>query len=400
MPDTTAKPLTVSQLSEQIRDVLEGAIPRVAVQGQVNRPNCTRHWYFTLTDGECRIDCAMWASRTRGFDQPKDGDEVIVGGKVDHYPKGGRTQLIVDSIKPLETKGVMQLQLDALMKDLRELGWFDDAAKKPLPEYSRGIAVITSATSAAAADVIKTAAQRWAAVPLTVVNVPVQGDAAPAMVARAIRAVDKNAERLGIDAIIVTRGGGSTEELWCFNDRFVAKATFECTTPIVAAIGHEIDTTVIELVADRRASTPTQAAMFLVADAEELAEMIDHLRQRLAGSVASSLHARGREVAKRDASLARARPHTVLRRRQERLLRTLGQLQAAMSTFVSNAQRRLEGAARTLTAVGPQAVLQRGFSLTRDSDGNIVRSSEGVSDGEQIMTILADGSIASRVECP
>ncbi len=370
------------------------------MQGQVNRPHCTNHWYFTLTDGECRIDCAMWASRTRGFDQPKDGDEVIIAGKVDHYPKGGRTQLIIDSIKPLEKKGSMQLQLEALTKELHELGWFDDAAKKPLPIYPRGIAVITSATSAAAADVIKTASQRWAAVPLTIVNVPVQGDAAPGMVARAIRAVDANAKSLGIDAIIVTRGGGSMEELWCFNDRAVAKATFECATPIVAAIGHEIDTTLIELVADRRASTPTQAAMLLVADAEELAEMLDHLEQRLAGSVASSLHARGREVAKLDASLARARPHAVLRRRQERLLRSLGQLQAAVSTGVSNAQRWLEGASMTLAAVGPQAVLQRGFSLTRDSEGNILRSVEDAADGEQITTILPDGSISSRVECP
>jgi len=188
--------------------------------------------------------------------------------------------------------------------ELRELGYFDDARKRPLPLLPRRVAVVTSADGAAVHDVRSTADQRCRAVGLLIVDVRVQGDGAADEVARAIRWVDANRDDLGVDALIVTRGGGSMEDLWTFNERVVADAAFGCSLPLVAAIGHESDTTVIELVADRRAATPTQAAMALVPSAEDLLRQVAHLEHRLC---AVAQVQRERDASRRDADDLRRR---------------------------------------------------------------------------------------------
>ena len=419
-------PITVTDLSQKIHDVLDARVGRIDVVGQVNKPSFKHHWYFSLTDGEASIDCAMWASRVSGVEpshwRPKQGDQVIIRGTVGHFSKYGKTQIYVERMKPAEEeKGVLQQQYEALLKELREKGWFDEEHKKPLPTYPRRIAVITSATSAAVRDVIETARQRWPAIPLLIVNVPVQGDAAAPAITKAIKRVDKAAESLQIDAIIVTRGGGSLEELWSFNERTVAEATFAAKTPIVAAIGHESDTSIIELVADHRASTPTQAAMVLVPDAGELMQMIDHLSSRLhttmrrvielgAGKISqfynllsststNGLHIRVRHISALNESLHAKRPHEVLRKRQEYFLQAKARFQAAVTHWITNRSHRIETLQGRLDAIGPQAVLKRGFSLTQDADGKVLRSSKDAKDGQEIITVLADGTINSRVEC-
>ncbi|MBC8523156.1 exodeoxyribonuclease VII large subunit, partial [PVC group bacterium] len=352
------RPISVTDLSKKIHDLLDGRLGRVDVVGQVNKPSFKHHWYFSLTDGEASIDCSMWASRTsrvkpEGW-KPKQGDQVIIRGTIGHFGKYGKTQIYVERMKPAaEEKGKLQLKYEALLKEFRDARWFDEANKKQLPKYPRRIAVITSATSAAVKDVIETARQRWSAIPLLIVNVPVQGDAAAEIIAEAIRRVDKASEALQIDAIIVTRGGGSLEELWSFNERSVAEATIASKTPIVAAIGHESDTALIELIADHRASTPTQAAMVLVPDASELVQMIDHLSSRLyttmrrtielrAGRICQlhnqlcststhGLHKRVRNISAMNEALSAKRPHTVLRKRQGRLLGAESRFKAAFT---------------------------------------------------------------------
>lgn len=419
-------PMTVSDLSKKIHTVLDARVGQIDVVGQVNKPTFKHHWYFSLTDGEASIDCAMWASKTSGVEpkgwKPKQGDQVIIRGRVGHYAKYGKTQMYVECMKPAaQEKGDLQQKYEALLKELREAGWFDEANKKPLPTYPRRIAVITSANSAAVRDVIETARQRWPAIPLLIVNVPVQGDAAAAAITKAIQRVDNAAESLQIDAIIVTRGGGSLEELWSFNERTVAEATYAAKTPIVAAIGHESDTSIIELVADHRASTPTQAAMILVPDSNELLQMVDHFASRLYtttrrvielgagriqqmqhqlyGVMRNWVHQKVRFVAALNEALSAKRPHAVLRARQERFMQADAAFVATVTRSLTTHSQRIETLAGRLEAIGPQAVLQRGFSLTQDANGKVIRSFKEAKEGQKIISVLADGSINSRVEC-
>jgi exodeoxyribonuclease VII large subunit len=428
-PAKPPNPITVSQLSKKIADTLEGRIGRIDVLGQINSPKFTNHWYFTLADEDAKIDCAMWAPSVSTIKEgefeggkPKQGDMVVIRGMVGHYAKYGKTQLYVERMKSAgEEQGSLQKAFDALVKEFRELGWFDEAHKKPLPQYPRKIAVITSKTSAAIRDVVETARQRWPAVALLVVNVPVQGNAAVPSIMQAIKNVDKAADSLGIDAIIVTRGGGSLEELWSFNDRGVVEAAFHCNTPIVAAIGHESDTSIIELVSDLRASTPTQAAMALVPDRDELSQMIEHFNGRLFSSArrdiergqsraqhqgatlrASSkvqLHQKVNRVAALCEALAVRRPSALVQKRKGRVLALSTALKTCSHKLIGNARARIDTMEGKLHAIDPSMVLRRGFSLTEDASGKLVRRAQDVQEGQRIRTVLAGGTIESTVEC-
>ncbi|MCH2147537.1 MAG: exodeoxyribonuclease VII large subunit, partial [Phycisphaerales bacterium] len=351
------KPLSVGALSAQIDQLLQSRIGRVEVIGQINGPKLGKHWYFSLVDEDAKIDCAMWSSKTASVTrtgwQPKQGDVVNVKGTIGHYGKFGKTQLYVDSLKLFQDeKGKLQREFEALVKLLRGKGYFDVAHKLALPAYPQKIAVVTSATSAAVQDVIATANQRCPSVELLIVNVPVQGDASAPAVAKAINKLSSIANRDGIDAIIVTRGGGAMEDLWAFNDAAVAEATYKASVPIVAAIGHESDTTIIELVADVRASTPTQAVMALIPDSEELLHMIHQLDARMKQSMRQFLkhqttaiaskggillqHMRAwimeckQHVLSQSERLTACRPHARFQARQKRLLQLDARLQRVM----------------------------------------------------------------------
>ena len=420
------KTWTVSELSKNINNTLEARIGRVKVSGQINRPKLGHHWYFTLADEDAKIDCAMWSShvlkiKTGGW-QPKQGDLVEAEGVIGHYAKFGKTQLYVDRLNPAgDQKGALQIQFEKLVKEFRERGWFDDSNKKPLPKYPRKIAVITSKSSAAAQDVIETARQRWASIPLCIVNVPVQGAAAVPAIVNALQAIDSKAESWGIDAIIVTRGGGALEELWSFNEREVAEAAFKCKTPIVAAIGHESDTSIIELVADWRASTPTQAAMVLVPDADELEQMVSHLSDKiqrlmlqrleryctqterhamqLANSCKMQIQQLYTQIISLSEILVTKRPHAKFQMRQRHLFNLKSKLNVAFQSQVHTRKAKIQGMASAIESSNPRLILNRGFSLTQDSAGRIVRSIQVAKKDAKIKTLVADGTIESTVEC-
>ncbi|MEE2819157.1 MAG: exodeoxyribonuclease VII large subunit [Planctomycetota bacterium] len=420
------KPLSVGELSTQIDQLLQSRIGRVEVVGQINGPKLGQHWYFSLVDEDAKIDCAMWASKTASVTRtgwrPKQGDVVHAKGTIGHYGKFGKTQLYVESLKLFQDeKGKLQQEFDALVKLLRGKGYFDVEHKLQLPEFPRKIAIVTSATSAAVQDVIATAKQRCPSVELLIVNVPVQGDASAPAVAKAISKIDKIADRDGIDAIIVTRGGGAMEDLWAFNDAAVAEATFMASVPIVAAIGHESDTTIIELVADVRASTPTQAVMALIPDREELLHMIYQLDVRMNQSMKQFIKHQSIAIASKGATLFQylrawimeckqrvltqserltaSRPHARYQVRQKRLLQLDSSLQRGMTNVLQQKQMILTSASSRLEASSPSAVLKRGFSLTEDENGNIIRSIKQVQKDATIKTVVADGSIESKVEC-
>ncbi|MDG2201234.1 MAG: exodeoxyribonuclease VII large subunit [Phycisphaerales bacterium] len=436
------EPLSVSELSASIVEALETLPSTVRVRGEVSNLSTRRHWYFSLKDEHALIGCVMWSSRTRGVeDPPAEGDEVEVSGHIAHYAPQGRTQLIVERIRQAGA-GALRARYEALCAELREAGWFDPEHKQPLPLLPVRIAVVTSGTSAALTDVVRTARERCPGTALLVVDVRVQGEEAVGEVVEAIGRLDAHRTALGLDAILVTRGGGSPEDLQAFNERAVAQAVRECTLPVVAAIGHESDTTIIELVADRRASTPTQAVMHLLPDAGELRQQVDDRTQRLrllAGQLVQHATQRSRQqveqlrrtmsmilqvrrttVQRLATALAHRRPDVLLQQRRARVQAAAQRLEASMQRRLQAGRVRLQRGAealprtiaasqarrheqvetlqRTLQALGPVSVLERGFSMTTDEAGDVVRSTEGIEPGVRLTTHLVDGRIETRVE--
>ena len=387
--------MTVSEVAALIRCTLENHMPSpLRVIGQVSNLSTRKHWYFSLKDEQSVVSCVAWASAAGKFGfVPDEGAEVIATGHVTHYGPQGRTQFYVTRLEPVGA-GTLELKFRAMCDELRRLGYFDLEHKKPLPFFPRRIAVITSAGGAAVHDVTSTAAQRCRAVGLLVVDVRVQGDGAAEQVAAAIRRIDKNARRLGVDAILVTRGGGSVEDLWAFNERVVADAVHECRIPLLAAIGHESDTTVIELVADVRAATPTQAVMRLIPSADELGGQLEHLDRRLRLLVRRHLE---RQRARLNAAVLRD-PRSLVQRARERLTGAGGRLGRATTVHVRRRRDRTEALGRQLAAVDPHRVLNRGYSYTTTASGALVASVKDVRDGDRIVTQVADGSIDSVVK--
>ncbi|MBI1371112.1 MAG: exodeoxyribonuclease VII large subunit [Planctomycetes bacterium] len=436
-------PLSVTQLTDLIKRVLADRTPSpVRVVGEVSNFSDRNHWYLSLKDEQNVIACVMWASAARKTDfRPEHGQQVLATGRLDYYGPQGRLQLYIDKLEPIGL-GALEQRFRQLCDELRGLGYFADENKQPMPPFPEHIAVVTSAKGAALQDVINTARQRWAGIRLSHVDVLVQGaDAAPD-IARAIRALGQQHEALKLDAIILTRGGGSLEDLWAFNERLVADAVRDCPIPIAAAIGHETDTTIAELVADLRCSTPTQAAARLVPDAAGECQHLDQLAHRLSLSLRRRAeHARTRlEAAARHAffrrpvesldqhrerlaadvrhltaalrdrlanlraalsdmqhALARIEPMSRLRVARQQLVAHERHLRATMTQRATTQRHRLDALARQLNAIDPHHVLARGYSYTTTPAGDLLRSPNQVHPGDAIVSHLADGKIHSRV---
>ncbi|MEO0513046.1 MAG: exodeoxyribonuclease VII large subunit [Planctomycetota bacterium] len=444
--DDGDRPLTVTALASTIDAALKKGVPgTVRVVGEVSGFRDRTHWYFDLKDEAAVVSCAMFASSARRSPTaPEDGLRVVVSGRVDWYAKGGRLSLIVTKLEPVG-EGALDQELKRRVEQARDRGWLDPATKRPMPRFPRRIAVLTSRTSAGLQDILDTLRRRAPFVEVALVDVRVQGETAAAEIARAVAAVGRRADALGLDAILITRGGGSAEDLWCFNDWALAEAIAACPIPVAAAIGHETDTTLAELVADERCATPTQAAVRLSPDAGALSEQIDATSRRLGASlttrlreqasdtdratralsaaVAPSLNDRLRRLDRATIRLERARPerraaeqHERWRRRYvhalERLPRVLRATLDHASTRLrdarhdaprllvsraSEAGEALDGLDRELHAVNPLEVLRRGYSVTLGKDGTALRSPDAAAPGDELVTRLAEGDVRSRV---
>lgn len=433
-------PVSVSQLATQIAGAVARGFPvAVSVVGEVSGFRDRTHWYFDLKDAVAVLGCVMFASSAkRARFAPRDGLQVVVKGRVEFYEKQGRVTLLVESIEPVGA-GALELAYRALLEELRGLGWMALERKRRIPAFPRRVAVVSSRTGAALQDVLDTMRRRCPAVEVALVDVRVQGDGAAGDVVRALELLGRHRQRLGIDAILLTRGGGSIEDLWTFNEREVARAIVECPVPVVAAIGHETDTTIAELVADLRCATPTQAAMRLTPDGAMLLEQLDALEARLRrevlgmlgegprldrlgahlrAAIRSRVAAEGRRLAQIGARLQRQRPDAMLERRRgqiEALGRRLGlamggamarvdldameeALSRAMATRVSAARVEVDHLAQRLAAVGPESVLSRGFAYVMKSDGTLVRSVADAAAGDALRTRVRDGEIRSTVD--
>jgi exodeoxyribonuclease VII large subunit len=419
-PQAAGKPMPVAALLGAIKSAINHRLPgKVRVLGEVSNLNDRNHWFFSLKDGEAVIRCVMFASAARAVRfKARDGVEVVATGRVDVYPAQGTVQLYVDKLEPVG-QGALEQQLRALINELKAEGYFDPEHKLALPAVPTRIAVVTSRSAAALQDVINTAHRRWPGCELVLADVRVQGEQAAPQVAHAIRTLSEHGGRLGIDAIILTRGGGSIEDLWAFNERVVADAIWDCTLPVVAAIGHETDVTVAELVADHRCATPTQAAMTLVPDRSMLERQVAQSADRLALALKRrSQHERQRlRSVERHPAMSRPdrmvdqveRTLDTLRRRLDRALpaitathkpkldalaRTLRQ---AMNRRLSREAEQLDALARELDAVGPASVLARGYTYTLGPDGEVLKSAEAASTAGHLTTIFPDGRVESVI---
>jgi exodeoxyribonuclease VII large subunit len=391
------EPLTVSELTSQVKDLIEGNLPHVLVQGEVS--NFVRassgHLYLTLKDDAAQLRAVMWrgnASRLR-FD-PENGLQVIAAGAMEVYAARGSYQLVIQELLPVGV-GPLELAFRQLHDKLAAEGLFDAARKRPLPPIPCRIALVTSPTGAAVRDMLQVLTRRWPGCDVVVVPVPVQGaDAAP-KIAAALRSVHRIP---GVDVVITGRGGGSLEDLWAFNEEVVARAIFDCKLPVVSAVGHEIDVTIADLVADRRALTPSEAAELVVPSAAELRIALD----RLANGLTGALLRQSRRMRLAVESLAGRRcfskPLELIHRRQQRLDELDSRLRRQMMQTACDARARIAAVSARLDALNPLAVLARGYSITyRDGSDRFLRSASEISAGDRLRTRLAGGEIVSEV---
>ena len=431
--------LSVSQLNNRARLLLEDVFAQVWVEGEISNlaKPASGHLYFTLKDSQAQVRCALFRQNAARVRQAlRDGLAVRVRGKVSLFEGRGDYQLILDTVEPAGD-GALRLAFEALKEKLSAEGLFASERKRALPAHPQRIGIVSSPTGAVIRDIISVFRRRAPQVALTLIPTAVQGREATAQIVRALQLAD----RAGFDAIILARGGGSLEDLWCFNEEAVARAVADCVTPVVSAVGHETDVSISDFVADVRAPTPSAAAELLAPDSSDLQRRLDSLNRRLALSLRTRL---SREQLRLDGVARRLRhPGERLRQqaqrlddldmrlrrafaqqstsRQERLARLEGRLHAqhpgralallrqrldslgerlprAIELQLRQQRRQLENLAQTLHIVSPLATLGRGYSILLDERGQAVRSAAQTHPGQRLKARLGEGELDVRVE--
>ncbi len=409
--------ISVSELNLIIQESIrkDPRIRNVTVTGEVSGFRhyiASGHWYFTLKDSESVINCVMFRQNTvHAALRPSDGESVTITGYVDVYARSGTYQLYAMWLCKAGT-GDMYARLEALKKKLYEEGLFDPSRKKRLPMVPRKVAVITSASGAALQDIYNVSAKRSPSIPILLIPVTVQGDQAASEIARGIRTASA---RTDIDVIIVARGGGSAEDLWCFNEEIIARAVAESTVPVVSGVGHEIDTTICDLAADVRASTPSNAAEIVFPDRKELYGRIHSMRLMLLKAAESKTRTLESVVHSLQARLALCSPerriHSISaqsiieRSRMNHALRkrindTASGIKALRSSLDHSILFRTEMAGMTvlrlrekLDALNPLSVLDRGYALVYSNDDRIVSRKAEALLHNQLKVRFSDGEI-------
>ncbi|MDD5440238.1 MAG: exodeoxyribonuclease VII large subunit [Candidatus Omnitrophica bacterium] len=366
---------TVTELTRSIRFLLEETFQTVWVRGEVSNfiRHSSGHMYFSLKDETSVLPAVLFKNVNKDLPfELSDGLQVICRGRIGVYEKRGAYQLYVDAVEP-EGRGALQLAFEQLKEKLRKEGLFDAARKRPLPFLPKAIGVVTSPTGAAVRDIINVAERRFPTIEIIVNPVKVQGDGAKEEIAEAIKLFN----RLGtVDVLIVGRGGGSLEDLWPFNEEIVARAIYGSVIPVVSAVGHEVDWTIADFVADVRAPTPSAAAEIVVPRKEDLKGKIADLSERLQKALFNIADQHTQRIDEIIEELVEGAVRAV-RGKEEDFMRQIGRLEA----------------------LSPLGVLKRGYSITeRAKDGRVVRSVADIKKGECVKTILAEGNMVSRVE--
>jgi exodeoxyribonuclease VII large subunit len=396
------KILSVSELTQEVRGILEDGFACVWVAGEVSnvaRPS-SGHVYLSLKDSQAQLRAVLFrgVGLRLKFDV-RDGQEVIVRGRLTVYAPRGDYQLVIEELHPRGI-GALDLALRQLKEKLFRLGYFAPERKKALPRFPLRLALVTSPSGAAIRDMLQVLSQRWPGVEVWVCPVRVQGDGAGEEVAAAIRCLNDLHARgqAAVDVMIVGRGGGSIEDLWAFNEECVARAIFQSAIPVVSAVGHEIDITVADLVADCRALTPTDAATKVVPDGREIRQGLRDGENRLRDLLSGRLDRVRRQLD----DLARRRafrlPLERIRDLERRLDEWTERLGRAVRQRLVAAREQVQARAVRLESLSPLNVLRRGYSLTRREDQVVVRSPDQVQPGDRLVTLVQHGRVISRVE--
>jgi exodeoxyribonuclease VII large subunit len=388
---------SVSELNREVRVLLESGIGNVWVQGELSnlsRPS-SGHWYFSLKDGEAQVRCCMYRTRNvLARFAPREGQMLIARGRVSLYEPRGEYQLQVEHLEDVGL-GELQRAFDELKRRLAAEGLFAPERKRALPVAPRLIGVITSPSGAAIRDILNILARRFPSARILVHPVPVQGDAAPLAIARALDLASTRAE---CNVLILARGGGSLEDLWAFNDERVARAIFRSRIPVVTGIGHEIDFTIADFVADVRAPTPSGAAELVAPDVSTWLQRLAQFDRRFLASMRRAISMDQRRLESLQHRLRQVHPGVRLLRHAERLAELDRRLQRAMRTQMGTTAARLDSAVRALQAVSPLATLGRGFAvITRSVDGALITSADQLDVGEDFDAQLASGYLHAKV---
>jgi exodeoxyribonuclease VII large subunit len=398
MIPTNVKVLSVSELTAQVKNTLEDGFTTVWISGEVTgfKKHQSGHWYFKLRDAGAVLGAVMYRGvNLRARFDPKDGMEVIARGRLSVYPPQGNYQIQIEELHAAGL-GAQEIALRQLKEKLFNKGYFAPDRKRLLPRFPKKIALVTSPSGAAVRDMLEILGRRWPAAEIWVCPVRVQGDTAPAEIVGGLQLVNSTG---GFDVVILGRGGGSSEDLAAFNDESVADAIFLSRTPVVSAVGHEIDLTVADLVADVRALTPSEAAERVVPDRAELlrwlGETEGRLRELLWGRLENA-QKRLQDIADRRVF---RRPLDGVHDLEQRLDGLGERLHRGGRQRLERSRQQLEAAAARLETLSPLNVLARGYSLTRRAtDQQVVRSADQVQPGEVLLTVVHQGRIISRVE--
>ena len=396
----TLQTFSVRDITRYIHNLLEddAVLGRVRVQGEVS--NLTKaasgHWYFTMKDAAAQLRCVMFRREAQRVRLPvKAGDEIIVRGRISVYEARGEYQLYADQIEAVGGLGDLYRQFEALKAKLDAEGLFDAARKAPIPEFPRQIGIVTSPTAAAWQDMQNVLRRRFPLASLVLSPTPVQGKDAARQIVTALQALNRRSD---IDVIIIARGGGSMEDLWCFNDEGVARAVAASRIPVISGIGHEIDFTIVDFAADLRAPTPSSAAELATPNQEDLWMDLDRQANRLDALFGSRLTDRRQALLQAQRGLAYATPMKAVQAAQQQLVQCKGRLRRAISHDLERLGERLAASVNALDAASPASILARGYAAVRDDDGNLIRSASQVSARQHLTVQLHKDQIKVRVE--
>ena len=389
---------TVAQINTYIKNMFtqDYLLQSVHVQGEVS--NCkyhsSGHIYFTLKDKKGTLSCVMFAGNRKGLDfTMTEGQQVIVEGSIDIYERDGKYQLYARIIKK-DGAGALFEQFERLKQELLERGLFAKEYKQPIPKYIRTLGVVTASTGAAIRDIINITKRRNPYVQIILYPAIVQGDAAPASIVQGIRAL----EQLGVDVMIVGRGGGSLEDLWAFNTELVAQAVFDCSVPIISAVGHETDTTIIDFVSDLRAPTPSAAAELAVFDVSHLLEQLNGMQTQLQEAMRQKIYMAKMQMGQKEQLLKSLSPMAMIREKKFQCIRCEEVLKEIMNRKIRDKKYQLQLQIERLGGLSPLQKLQQGYSYVADNENKNIRSISQIKEDDILSVYVTDGVIVAKVQ--
>jgi exodeoxyribonuclease VII large subunit len=386
----------VSELNREVRAALESGFGSLWVEGEISnfKLHSSGHMYLSLKDEKSQIGCVFFGRHNQSLRfEPADGLKVVVYGRISVYEPRGQYQIYIERMQP-KGMGELQLAFLQLKERLGKEGLFDEARKRAIPKFPAVVGVVTSPTGAAIRDILNVVGRRFRGTEVVLCPARVQGEGAAREIAEGIRMLNRLG---GVDVLIVGRGGGSLEDLWAFNEEMVARAVFESKIPVISAVGHEIDWTICDLVADLRAPTPSAAAELVVENRENVEARIAECRERMTLAVRNLVAARRSELETLASSYALRQPAHLVQQYSQRLDELMRQLGNYFRTVLAAKGHALRHAAGRLNALSPLAILERGYSLTLAQDGKPVRSARDLKAGATVTTRLWKGGFESQV---